>query len=99
MSGTTSAALRFEDHFGPIVPVDTPPAEHAPTGAAPAHEHAARLRDLAHQMRHCVVTAVAATDAATKHELWASYGSARAEALALVAPVTADLSPRRLHSV
>ena len=97
MSGTTSAALRFEDHFGPIVSVGTPTA----------HEHAVRLRNLAHQMRHCVVSAIAATDVATKNELWASYRSARAEALALAAPVTdsvtpsmtADPSPRRLRSV
>jgi hypothetical protein len=98
MSGTMSAAVRYEDHFGPIVP-DATPSETATSSGAPTGEHTTRLRDLAHQMRHCVARATAATDMATKVELWASYRAARAEALALLDSVAESANPRRLHSV
>jgi hypothetical protein len=98
MSGTMSAAVRYEDHFGPIVP-DASLSETETSGAAPAGEHTARLRELVHQMRHCVVRATAASDMAMKVELWASYRSARAEALALLDAASAAANPRRLHSV
>ena len=98
MSGTMSAAVRYEDQFEPIVP-DATPSETATSSAAPTGEHTARLRDLAHQMRHCVVRATAASDMAMKGELWASYRSARSEALALRDAVSEAANPRRLHSV
>jgi hypothetical protein len=88
MSGTMSAAVRFEDHFGPM----------EPRGAG-APEHTARLRDLTQQMRHYVVSAISATDVAVKVELWASYRSARAEALALVESAARAPGARRLHSI
>jgi hypothetical protein len=83
-----SAAVRFEDHVRPGVP-----------HGAGAPEHAARLRDLAQQMRHCVVSAISAADVAVKVELWASYRSARAEALALVESASRAPGARRLHSI
>ena len=98
MSGTMSAAVRYEDHFGPIVP-DATPSETATYSAAPNGEHTTRLHELAHQMRSCVVRATTATDLAMKIELWASYRSARAEALALLDAVAETANPRRLHSV
>jgi hypothetical protein len=87
MSEALSSALRFEDHFGPIVP--EVPASSAPRPTTPQPSHsAARLRDLAHAMRRNVVQATLATDVTQKVELWASYRTARAEALALAASVS-----------
>ncbi|HEY5023685.1 MAG TPA: hypothetical protein VII76_01800 [Acidimicrobiales bacterium] len=88
MSGTLSAAVRFEEHFGPVVPEVTtspgPSRSMAPHVAA----HAGRMRDLVEQMRRCVIGATQESDVAAKVELWASYRTARAEALAMLTPAT-----------
>ncbi len=99
MSGTMSSAMRFEDHFGPIVPAVGPASEPATDLATPTTEHASRLRDLVEQMRLSVVTATTAADPAEKVELWESYRAARAEALAVLASHSAAPGPRRLRSV
>jgi hypothetical protein len=98
MSETMSSALRFEDHFGPLVPEAAPSSEPTSPAAHPS-ESAARLRDLALAMRYHVVRATMATDVADKVERWASYRTARAEALALAASVSRVQRPPRLHSV
>ncbi len=99
MSGSMSAAVRFEDHFGPIVPevVPTPVS----SVAAPAHDeaHAEALRDLVEQMHRSVVAATTAPDRATKVESWESYRAARAEALDILASTSDTSSPPRLRSV
>jgi hypothetical protein len=91
-----SAMVRIEDHFGPVGPDVT-----APSAPVVAHEatHSNRLRELADQMRRCVVRATTATDLATKMGLWESYRTARAEALAMVATVPETPDPPRLRSV
>ncbi len=89
MSEALSSALRFEDHFGPIVPEVPASSEARPTTPQPSHS-AARLRDLAQAMRHNVVQATVTTDVAEKVELWGSYRTARAEALALAATVSSQ---------
>ena len=76
MSEALSSALRFEDHFGPIVPEVPASSEARPTTPQPSHS-AARLRDLAQAMRHNVVQATVTTDVAEKVELWGSYRTAR----------------------
>jgi len=96
MSGSTSAALRFEDHFGPVVPeVASSPAS-STTAPSHGHHHIVALRCLVEHMRHCVVTATATPDLTAKVELWESYRSARAEALSLLASTSAN---PRLRSV
>lgn len=99
MSGTMPSELRFEDHFGPIVPEVATPSEPSTPAAALASPPTARLRDLAQTMRRSVVQATLAADRAEKVELWASYHAARAEALALLGPGPATTARRRLHSV
>jgi hypothetical protein len=98
MSGTISAAVRFEDHFGPVVPAVTT----SPT-PSPAVTHRATcsdgLADLAQQMRHCVLGAISATSVTAKVELWESYRRARAKALAMAAVVPGDDDGPRLRSV
>jgi hypothetical protein len=96
MSRTMSAVVRFEDHIGPIGPDVTAPS--APVGAdetTPSN----RLRELADDMRRCVVGATTATDLATKVGLWESYRTARAEALAMVVTVPEAPDPPRLRTV
>ncbi len=87
MSGTLSATVRFEDHFGPVVP------------GAVAPEPTTGVQDLVATMRRSVVGAIEATDVATKVELWEAYRAARAQALALVAAVSTTTDNRHLHSV
>ena len=85
MSGSMSAAVRFEDHFGPV-------------GADPA-PHAGALRDLVEQMHRSVVAATAAVDRATKIESWESYRRARAQALGILASTSDTPSTPRLRSI
>jgi hypothetical protein len=96
MSRTMTAAVSLEDHIGPDGPDVT-----APSAPMVAHEtpHSNRLRELADQMRRCVVAATATTDVATKVGLWESYRTARAEALAMVVTVPETPDPTRLRSV
>jgi hypothetical protein len=99
MSEAMSSAVRFEDHFGPIVPeVSTmlqPSASITPLPAEPT----GRLEELAGHMRRSVVQATMTTDVTEKGALWESYRRARREALALLAPVPETTNPPRLHSV
>ena len=92
MSRTMSAAVRVEDHVGPLSPDVPAPVAHDAT-------HSTRLRELADQMRRCVVGATTTSDLATKVRLWESYRTARAEALAMVARGTETPNPPRLRSV
>jgi hypothetical protein len=96
MSRTMSAAVRVEDHVGPLSPDVT-----APVAPMVAHDatHSTRLRELAEHMRRCVVGATTASDLTTKVRLWESYSTARAEALAMVARGTETPNPPRLRSV
>jgi hypothetical protein len=99
-----SAALRFEDHLGPIVPATAPNPDNSTSPPAHGHEHTAALRDLVEQMRRCVVTATTTPDVASKVDLWESYRTARAEALGILAstsgPSTTGTSTTpRLRSV
>jgi hypothetical protein len=96
MSGTLSAAVRFEDHFGPVLPAVT--TSLAPA-AAPRATRPDGLAELAERMRHCVLGAITATSVAAKVELWESYRTARAEALAMVAAVPEDDDTPRLRTV
>jgi hypothetical protein len=89
-----SAALRFEDHVGPIVPELTPNPANSTSASAPGHPHGVALRDLVEQMRRCVVTATTTSDLSAKVELWESYRTARSEALGILAS-----SAPRLRSV
>jgi len=93
-----SAAVRYEDHYGPIEPLE---ARSARRSAPPAQDRpvAAQLRDLVEHMHLSVVQATMTVDIETKVGLWASYRAARAEALALVASVSEARRTSRLHSV
>jgi hypothetical protein len=99
MSGAMSAAVRFEDHFGPVVPVVTEAPEE-PTGpATPGGARAESMRALVEQMRVSVAAATKACDMAAKLALWEAYRRARAEAMALLASTSDASNPRRLHSL
>ena len=91
MSGSMSAALRFEDHFGPIVPAAAPNPANSTSPPARGHEHTVALRDLVERMRRCVVTATTTSDLSAKVELWESYRTARSEALVILASSTPRL--------
>ncbi|MGD0379575.1 MAG: hypothetical protein ABSC30_06275 [Acidimicrobiales bacterium] len=94
-----SAAVRYEDHFGPIEPLE---AGSAPTSAPSARRgrpHEAQLHDLVAQMHLSVVRATTTVDIETKVGLWASYRAARARALAMMASVSEADRTSRLHSV
>jgi hypothetical protein len=97
MSGSMSATVRFEDHFGPIVPVGTEAPEGSVSAATPSGAYAETMRALVEQMRVSVAAATKACDVASKVELWEAYRRARAEAMALLA--SASDAPRRLHSL
>ena len=97
MSGSMSA-LRFEDHFGPVVPEVAPSPANSTSAPSRAYRHTAALRALAAQMRHCVVTATATPDPAAKAELWESYRSARAQALAMLASTSGIASTSSIAS-
>ena len=99
MSGSTSAALSFEDHFGPVVPEVAPNPASSTTAPSHGQHHTVALRDLVAHMRHCVVTATATPDLAAKIELWESYRTARAEALGILASMTGTSSSPQLRSV
>jgi hypothetical protein len=99
MSGTMSAAVRFEDHFGPVVPPVATSTEATTPSTTQAGEHALRLGVLVEQMRASVAGATEARDIVAKVALWEAYRSARAEAIALVASTSEDPSTRRLHSI
>ncbi|HVA02976.1 MAG TPA: hypothetical protein VMU64_04435 [Acidimicrobiales bacterium] len=103
MSGSTSAALRFEDHSGPVVLEVAPdPAASSTTAPSNGQHHTVALGALVAQMRHCVVTATATPDLTAKVELWESYRSARAEALSIVTAMsglTSTSANPRLRSV
>ncbi len=104
MSGSMSAAVRFEDHFGPIVPELVPPPVSSmavSSTAAPTYgqTHAVELRDLVEQMHRSVVAATTAPDRAAKVESWESYRTARAEALGILASTSDTSSTPRLRSV
>jgi cytosine/adenosine deaminase-related metal-dependent hydrolase len=98
MSGSMSATVRFEDHFGPIVPVVTEAPEGSASSATPTGAHAESMRALVEQMRASVAAATKACDVAARVELWEAYRRARAEAMALASTSDAS-SPRRLHSL
>jgi len=83
MSGTLSAAVRFEDHFGPMVGEAAPPHEGSAHQPSPSRADAARLRELVEQMHRSVVMATMTSDHVSKVELWEAYRSARSEAIAL----------------
>ena len=91
MSGSMSAALRFEDHFGPSVPEVAPNPANSTSASAHGHAHGLALRDLVEQMRRCVVTATTTSDLSAKVELWESYRTERAEALGILASSTPRL--------
>jgi hypothetical protein len=94
-----SSAVRFEDHFGPIVPeVTTTPRPSASITPLPA-EPTGRLEELTGHMRLSVVRATMTSDGAEKRALWESYRRARREALALLAPVATPTNAPRLHRV
>jgi hypothetical protein len=98
MSGTLSAAVRFEDHFGPVVPgAVSPKPSVSPAGDSSAPTTG--VQDLVATMRLSVVQATEATDVAAKVELWEAYRAARAEALALLTPVATTTDSRHLYSV
>ena len=99
MSGTMSAKVRSEDHFGPIVPEGARSPERSTPAVPDNREHATRRHELVEQMRVSVVKATMATDLATKVELWKSYRAARADALAMLASVSDTPNTRRLRSV
>jgi hypothetical protein len=99
MSEAMSSALRFEDHFGPIVPEVSAPARPSASIASLSAEPAGRLTELARHMRLSVVQATMTTDPAQKIVLWESYRTARREALALLPPAPEGTAPPRLHSV
>ncbi len=94
-----SAAVRYEDHFGPIEPLEAGPAQRLTPAGGQDRPHAARLRDLVEQMRLFVVEATMTVDVETKVGLWASYRAARTEALAMVASESETRPASRLHSV
>lgn len=89
MSEALSASVRFEDHFGPIVPDDVDPSTRR---SSPHRQDVERRRDLVEHMRRCVVKATMAKDHATKVELWNSYRAARTEAVALAACPMPDIA-------
>lgn len=94
-----SAAVRYEDHFGPIEPLEARSAQRSAPPVWQGRPHAARLRDLVEHMHLSVVQATMTVDVETKVGLWASYRAARAEALAMVASVSDTRRTSRLHSV
>ena len=105
MSGTMSAAMRFEDHLGPVAP-GAPGGPEQPTPKAPStatmlpgQADRAMIGDLVERMRVSVVEATLATDLSTKVELWESYRRARAEALAMLRPASDTPGTRRLRSI
>jgi hypothetical protein len=94
-----SAAVRYEDHFGPIEPLEAGPARPAAPPTGQGRPHAVRLRALVAHMRRSIVEATMTVDVEKKVGLWASYRAARAEALALVASESETRRTSRLHSV
>jgi hypothetical protein len=94
MSETMSAAVRFENRPGATAPgafrspERSTPAE--PSIPTPSHEpqleqrDRARLCELVEQMRRSVVEATVVRERPRKVELWESYRTARAEAIALL---------------
>jgi hypothetical protein len=99
MSRSMSAAVRFEDHFGPVVPPVAPSTEATTPPTTRSGDHAPRLRILVEQMRASVAGATEARDIVAKVALWEAYRRARTEAIALVASTSDDVSTRRLHSI
>ncbi len=99
MSQTMSALVRSEDGRGPTLPAMAVSPEPATQTPSLGQDHAAQLRELVQQMRHCVVNATVATDRATKIELWEGYRKARAEAIAMLCSMSPVPGPRRLHSI
>jgi|HubBroStandDraft_1064217.scaffolds.fasta_scaffold499092_1 hypothetical protein len=99
MSRTVSAAVRFEDHFGPVVPPVATSTEATSPSTTRVGDHAPRLHALVEQMRTSVAAATEARDIVAKVAMWESYRSARAEAIALVASTSDSPSARRLHSI
>jgi len=97
MSGTLSAAVRFDDHFGPLVGSRTPRRERFTPEASLSRSDTARLRALVEQMHRSVVLATKATDREAKVELWEAYRLARAEAITLTS--APDAGGPRLRSV
>jgi len=93
-----SVAVRYEDHFGPIEPLE---ARSGPPCATPGQgaPHTAQLRALVEHMHLAVVEATKTVDVETKVGLWASYRAARAEALAMVVSASDTRRTSRLHSV
>jgi hypothetical protein len=85
MSMTSSTTVRFEDHFGPVVP-EAARAKDPSTPATPlSRTDRTRLGELVEQMRLSVVHATEVTDRAAKAQLWDAYRTARNEALAMLA--------------
>jgi hypothetical protein len=85
MSLTSSTTVRFEDHFGPVVPeVAGAHDPSAPPTSLSARDRA-RLGQLVEQMRLSVVHATEVTSRTAKAQLWDAYRAARHEALAMLA--------------
>ena len=99
MSRSMSAAVRFEDHFGPVVPPVATSTEATTQSTTRVGDHAARLHALVEQMRASVAAATVARDNVAKVACWEAYRSARVEAIALVAAASDSPSARRLHSL
>jgi len=111
MSGSMSAAVRFEDHSIPLAPGAPRSPERSTQPQVSAHpgpcsstaplrpRDKARLDALVGLMRRSVIEATLAVDLAAKVELWESYRTARSEAIALIGSASDAPGTHRLRSV